>query len=224
MWSYIYCNDRGLEELPPLQPGVFYQTKLFLRNNHISSIKEGQLLPSLLTLGLNNNSLTSIPAAVCQLPHLTDLKLAYNLLTSIDADTLLPGSLVSLDAGFNNIAAVTAVMFRGHPYQNNLQRLLLFHNPLTSIAPGAFRYLKQLQLLDVSYTGLTRLPLALADLTSLDYLNLDNDLDLVCTCKESSLVTWSNSRPFNSRSLLGDCVVTSVIEFLQHVGRYCPAT
>ena len=180
-------------------------------NIGVRTIQEGRLMPSLTWLSLGNNALTSVPADVSHLHHLTYMNIESNNITSLD-DVALPNTLKHLYANDNKIKTITLFKFNGKdPADNSLDIVRLRNNPITYIATDAFKYLKRLSQLSLSRTRLTRLPLALADLTRSDQLNLNNIPDLECTCEESSLGAWYNHREKHDPLRYGgECGTTGV--------------
>ena len=195
---------------------------VFPQYNCIGTIQDGQLLiPSLKTIQLEHNNLTRVPADVSHLHHLEYLTLTWNRIEVID-DVTYPNTLEWIGADFNNIKTITLIKFNGNdPSNNKLHTLELGANPLTSIAADAFKYLKNLEVLTLFQTRLTRLPLALADLTRLGHLRIQEVPELECTCEESSLHTWSDKLYLRSE---GKCGKIHVWEFLERVAQKCPAS
>jgi len=197
--SNIQCNKDSMINgaFPKLKAGQFTQNMLTIENAGSPTINAEDLLPSLQYMKWVNpsspNPLTAIPPAVFTLTNLTKFSVAYNNITSID-NIIFPSSC-------------------------NLIMIDLSNNPLTNIAPGVFQNQENLKALFLSNTRLTRLPLALADLTSVEYIRLDNIPDLQCTCEESSLGTWYEHRINRHYGIHidGDCDVTSV----ENVASWC---
>ena len=139
-----------------------------------------------------------------------------------------PASLTTLHLEKNHIRTITAVNFSDDvttaDNNNNLKYLYLSDNPLARIAPGAFKYLKQLRGLYLSGTALSRLPLTLSDLSQLSNLDLGGISQLTCTCREAaSLVTWYDG--INFLNVKGDCRggTSTVKNFLANLAQKCPA-
>lgn len=206
--------------------------QLRLDSNKISD-PAGKLPISLVILAVKDNLLTGVPPSIKHLERLNSLSLDHNRITSID-DVIFPSnSLDDVNLSYNNITSIALIQFTD-PTNNTLERLRLYSNPLTSIAKDAFKYLKQLKVLSLSSTKLTRLPLALADLTSMKSLDLSYNTDMACTCEEASLSTWYTSigsgsgcmsywgKTMCSYTVTGNCQGgTSVRDFLSTLAPKC---
>ena len=92
-------------QLERLEVGVIndlgHLTNLDLSNNQLKELGEGSLPPSLETLELNSNRLSSLPEGLSELPNLTHLSLANNLLVKISLPPL--PNLRQLDLSSNQL-------------------------------------------------------------------------------------------------------------------------
>uniref|UniRef100_A0A8B9PQT9 Opticin n=1 Tax=Apteryx owenii TaxID=8824 RepID=A0A8B9PQT9_APTOW len=140
-----YCDDAGLERIPPLPPHTAY---LYARFNRIGRIRAGDFagLKKLKRIDLTSNSISWVdPDAFRLLPSLQELILLGNKLTALPE---LPLSIIRLDARLNRI-------------------------PSAGIRPEAFRDLTQLQFLHLSDNELDYIPVPLPQ--SLRSLHLQNN-------------------------------------------------
>ncbi|XP_062450789.1 opticin [Rhea pennata] len=140
-----YCDDAGLERIPPLPPQTAY---LYARFNRIGQIRAGDFagLKKLKHIDLTSNSISRADAdAFRLLPSLQELILPGNRLTALPE---LPRSIVRLDARLNRISSA-------------------------GVRPDAFRDLTQLQFLYLSDNELDYIPSPLPQ--SLRSLHLQNN-------------------------------------------------
>ncbi|NXA52621.1 OPT protein, partial [Nothocercus julius] len=140
-----YCDDAGLERVPPLPPHTAY---LYARYNRIGHVRAADFagLAQLKRIDLTSNSISRADAdAFRLLPRLQELLLPGNRLTALPE---LPRSLVRLDARLNRI-------------------------PSAGLRPDAFRDLAQLQFLHLSDNELDFIPAPLPQ--SLRSLHLQNN-------------------------------------------------
>ncbi|XP_068774023.1 opticin [Struthio camelus] len=141
----VYCDDAGLERIPPLPPETAY---LYARFNRIGEIRAGDFvgMKKLKRIDLTSNSISQADAdAFRLLPSLQELILPGNRLTALPE---LPRSIVRLDARLNRI-------------------------PSAGVRPEAFRDLTQLQFLHLSDNELDYIPAPLPQ--SLRSLHLQNN-------------------------------------------------
>ncbi|XP_015590280.1 protein artichoke [Cephus cinctus] len=148
--------------------------------------------PTLVTLGLTRNLIREIPSRLFfNFERLTSIKLCGNMLSSISQNTFtgLEDTLLNLDLSYNRLTAVTELPLR------NLLLLNLAGNQLKRVSPETFKFLPNLQYLnlsnnplyggfppifpsslitlDISYTGLKILPSVLfLNLESLEKISL----------------------------------------------------
>ncbi|KAM8795932.1 opticin [Eudromia elegans] len=140
-----YCDDAGLERVPPLPPHTAY---LYARFNRIAHLRAEDFagLTQLKRIDLTSNSISRADAdAFRLLPRLQELLLPGNRLTALPE---LPRSIVRLDARLNSI-------------------------PSAGLRPDAFRDLTQLQFLHLSDNELDLVPAPLPQ--SLRSLHLQNN-------------------------------------------------
>ena len=153
------------------------------------------------------------------LPNLETLPLSDNKIESLE-NTTISSSLRFLWLQRNSITSLQPLSFENN--QCSLTAIYLTGNPLKTISQEAFTSCNTLHTLDLSYTQITRLPLALSDLTSLKVLQLHDNQDLVCTCEEgSALRSWfARVEPYTS----GRCGYTDVdvTDFLTVLAEKCP--
>lgn len=186
---------------------------LDFNNNHIFDTNSGSLQPDLGELILSNNYLPSIPRIMNNLNFLTNIDMNSNRVTAIfGAD--IPVSVLALYLNQNLITELTDTSF---PQNSSIKDLNLNNNPLSMISLNAFQNLAKLSKLHLQYTKLTRLPVAIAALSSLDFLDVRGSDDLVCTCMEKSLKIR-----IGSSSVLGDCGRMSVYNFFTQLSQNCP--
>ncbi|XP_044531693.1 opticin [Gracilinanus agilis] len=141
----VYCDDADLERIPPLPQETTY---FYARFNHISRIQSEDFkgLRKLKRIDLTSNSISTIEDDALQLlPALQELIMPENKLIFLPK---LPGSLVRLDAQFNNL--------RG-----------------SGILPDSFKELKKLEFLYLSDNEMDYIPVPLP--SSLRSLHLQNN-------------------------------------------------
>ncbi|XP_035827364.1 adenylate cyclase [Aplysia californica] len=159
---------------------------------HVANIALPQ--GSLSVLDLSHNNFRETPKVILGLVRLRVLNLAHNLLTEVRGEQF--------------------------PIGSGLEQLYLQGNPLTSLATDAFHRLQHLQLLDLSATKLTRLPLALAQLSAVEIVDVRGVSPLVCTCVERALRPWALSLPH--LVLLGHCGEIPLTYFFRVLAAQCP--
>ncbi|NWJ09718.1 OPT protein, partial [Crypturellus undulatus] len=143
-----YCDDAGLERVPPLPPHTAY---LYARFNRIGHVRAADFagLPQLKRIDLSSNSISRADAdAFRLLPRLQELLLPGNRLTALPE---LPRSLVRLDARLNSI-------------------------PSAGLRPDAFRDLTQLQFLHLSDNELDSIPVPLPQSLRSLHLQQNNNI------------------------------------------------
>ncbi|XP_056670597.1 opticin [Monodelphis domestica] len=141
----VYCDDADLERIPPLPQETTY---FYARFNHISRIQSEDFkgLRKLKRIDLTSNSISTIEDDALQLlPALQELIIPENKLIFLPK---LPGSVVRLDAQFNNL--------RG-----------------SGILPESFKELKKLEFLYLSDNEMDYIPVPLP--SSLRSLHLQNN-------------------------------------------------
>ncbi|XP_030576550.1 lumican [Archocentrus centrarchus] len=155
--SAMYCDNRKLKFVPIVPTGIKY---LYLQNNLIEEIKAGvfdNVTDTLRWLILDNNQITNAKVSKGTIDKLTALEklfFSYNNLI----EPIIPPSkaLEELRLTDNKLSKFPAGLLSD---KENLTSIHLQHNELTSDAiTGAFKGLKKLLSLDVSYNKLKKLP------------------------------------------------------------------
>ncbi|XP_006131134.1 lumican [Pelodiscus sinensis] len=154
--SAMYCDDLKLKSLPIVPPGIKY---LYVRNNMIEGIEENAFdnVTDLQWLILDHNNLenSKIKGRVfSKLKSLKKLHINYNNL--VEAVGPLPNTMDDLQLSHNKITKISPNVLEGLV---NLTVLHLQNNQLkTDSLSGAFKSLKSLLYLDLSFNQLTKLP------------------------------------------------------------------
>lgn len=188
---------------------------LDLSGNEIQDPNSGSL-PSIMTyLELDNNSLPSIPTIMFSVTGLVSIVMSYNRVTNILAQEI-PAWIEELQFGYNLITELTDTSF---PVKSIINSIDLMYNPIVKISDHAFDNLPKLNILNLQGTQLTRLPLALATLSLLTWLDITSDHDLVCTCLEKSLAPWILTR---QTTILAKCGDTDIYDFFDILSQSCP--
>ncbi|XP_072454828.1 leucine-rich repeats and immunoglobulin-like domains protein 1 isoform X2 [Notamacropus eugenii] len=134
-------------------PHGLHIKELHLGSNRISTLEPGafdSLSRSLLTLRLNKNRITQLPAKAFKLPRLTQLELNRN-----------------------RIRLIEGLTFQG---LDNLDVLKLQRNNISQLTDGAFWGLSKMQVLHLEYNSLTEVNSgSLYGLTALHQLHLSNN-------------------------------------------------
>lgn len=208
-------NDNLLTSIPDMS-FLTLVTSLDYTNNHISDPSSGVIPGGLTYLNLGKNLLPSIPSIFKTMKSVPNLVLSYNRILSIQGSDF-PNSTTTVDLGNNIIAELTDSSFQENSI---ITKLLLPFNPISKISLSAFDNLPQLQQLDIKHTKLTRLPLAIASLTKLNYIDVTGSADLVCTCLEKSLQPILSA--LDSFNVVGDCGQTSLYIFFRELSPSCP--
>ncbi|XP_074840092.1 lumican [Carettochelys insculpta] len=170
--SAMYCDDLKLKSIPIVPPGIKY---LYLRSNMIDGIEENAFdnVTDLEWLILDHNRLenSKIKGRVfSKLKSLKKLHINFNNLT--EAVGPLPNTLDDLQLSHNRITRISPNTLEGLV---NLTVLHLQNNQLkTDSVSGAFKGLKSLLYLDLSFNQLTKLPKGLPH--ALLMLYFDNNL------------------------------------------------
>lgn len=195
----LYLDSTGLTRIPDF----FNMTsllKLFLERSQIKNSTASLLPRSVTTLYLVSNDLTAVPYDIDDLRNLLIVNLALNAITDVSFD-MFPTRLISLDLSQNQLTKITKATSADHSL---LETLYLHHNPLTEIASTAFKNLVFLTQLDLRFTRLTVLPLALQSLKQLGTLLMSNITSLSCTSPPpEGLVEWLRSS--GSVIIYGNC-------------------
>ncbi|XP_037369788.1 lumican [Talpa occidentalis] len=165
----MYCDELKLKSVPMVPPGIKY---LYLRNNQIDHIEEKAFenVTDLQWLILDHNLLenSKIKGNVfSKLKQLKKLHINHNNLTELVGP--LPKSLEDLQLTHNKITKLGSL-----DGLVNLTFVHLQHNQLKEdVISSAFRGLKSLEYLDLSFNQLTKLPSGLP--VSLLTLYLDHN-------------------------------------------------
>lgn len=189
-------------------------TSLDLNNNQISDAFSGSVSVTIDELNFGYNLLPHIPNMYKNLQIITFMNLPHNSIREV-LGTDIPLWITDLDLDYNLITELTDSSF---PVNSSLKGLTLDNVPLVKISSLAFVNLGSLISLSLVNTRLTRLPLSLAYLTGVRYLDLRNNDDLVCTCLEKSLAPIVNS----GLELSGNCGYISIYTFFSILSANCP--
>ncbi|BFZ20816.1 hypothetical protein BsWGS_23855 [Bradybaena similaris] len=190
--------------------------KLDLTHNTISDPYSGSMPVDMFALDLGYNLLPYIPRAMSNLTRLNDLTLISNLVREITASDF-PSGVIWVHLGYNLITELKDSTF---PPNSTIQYLHLNNNPISRISLKAFQNLPNVTLVNLAGTRITRVPLALATVSSLIVFNATGCSRLVCTCQENSLA--SLFLPLLPGDIHGDCGVTSIYAFFANLSSGCP--
>ncbi|CAG5124720.1 unnamed protein product [Candidula unifasciata] len=182
-------------------------------NNQISDPNSGAGSEIVSSADFSYNLLQSVPVIYRSLKSVTIMLLPHNLIHRLQ-DTDIPYWVVNLDLEYNLITELTDTSF---PANSSLLFLTLDNNPIKSISSLAFKNLHSLESLTMQDTKLTRLPLTLAHLTSISYISLSYNPELVCTCLEKGV---GKIAPYVDMS--GMCGIVSIYNFLVELSPGCP--
>lgn len=200
-------------------PNVSFLAKiegLDFSSNQMSQSNTGSVPPTINTIDLSHNSLTYIPLFLKTLRNIFEMLLSYNAITRItDAD--FSKTITGVDLRYNLISELKDNSF---PADSIIATLQLNGNPIVAISSLALSTLPQLMELNLQATKLTRLPLALASLTGVRFVDFTNNPGLVCTCLEKGLGAWVATFPRGT--ILGDCGQTSIYDFFSLLSPLCP--
>lgn len=169
--SAMYCDNLKLKKIPIIPSGIQY---LYLQNNMIEGIDDDtfQNVTDLKWLVLDHNHLSNANIkknAFSKLKELQRLYVSFNNLTELVGP--LPKTMTDLYATNNKISKITPNILEG---LENLTVVHLQHNALKEDSiSGAFKGLKSLLYLDLSYNELTKLPIGLPP--TINFLYFDNN-------------------------------------------------
>ncbi|XP_051957070.1 lumican [Xyrauchen texanus] len=169
--SAIYCDNRGLDQLPV---GLPHRTQyLFLQGNNITSLSSRAFAnaTNLRWLLLDHNQLLSEQldnALFSNLTFLVNLFINNNNLTEVPVG--LPRGLKQLRLAYNHIEKISPGVFQN---LESLTLLLLQGNRLKTIEEGDFKGFVALYLLDLSHNFLETFPKHLP--SSIQQLYLSNN-------------------------------------------------
>uniref|UniRef100_A0A8C5PHF6 Lumican n=1 Tax=Leptobrachium leishanense TaxID=445787 RepID=A0A8C5PHF6_9ANUR len=167
--SAMYCDNLKLKTIPPVPKGIQY---LYLQNNLIESIDDDAFknVTDLKWLILDRNQLTNAKIkknAFSPLKELQKLYISYNNLTELVGP--LPKTMDDLRATNNKISKITPNILEG---LENLTVVHLQHNALKEDSiSGAFKGLKSLVYLDLSYNEMSKLPKGIPPSVSMLYFD-----------------------------------------------------
>ncbi|KAM9313393.1 lumican [Gastrophryne carolinensis] len=167
--SAMYCDNLKLKKIPMVPSGIQY---LYLQNNMIEGIDDDafQNVTDLKWLILDHNYLSNANIkknAFSKLKELQKLYMSFNNLTELVGP--LPKSMDDLRVTNNKLAKITPNILEG---LENLTVIHLQHNKLKEDSvSGAFKGLKSLLYLDLSYNEFTKLPIGLPPSTTMLYFD-----------------------------------------------------
>lgn len=157
--SAMYCDNLKLKKIPMVPSGIQY---LYLQNNMIEGIDDNafQNVTDLKWLILDHNHLTNANIkknAFSKLKELQKLYMSFNNLTELVGP--LPKTMDDLRVTNNKLSKITPNILEG---LENLTVVHLQHNKLKEDSiSGAFKGLKSLMYLDLSFNALTKVPMGL---------------------------------------------------------------
>jgi adenylate cyclase len=169
----IRMTNMALKRVPAGIRASATLSRLDISSNRIADLESVPLheIPTLLSLKVQNNKLSSIPSYFVQMKALKYLNISNNKFETFPAVVSEMSNLVDLDISFNNIAELPSEMSN----LKSLERLLAYGNDLVTF-PESFSTLANLRVLDVRRNKLTDLTsvYALPNLATLqaDYNNL----------------------------------------------------
>ncbi|XP_063303188.1 lumican [Pelobates fuscus] len=169
--SAMYCDNLKLKKIPIVPAGIQY---LYLQNNMIEGIEDDAFknVTDLRWLILDHNHLTNANIkknAFSNLKELQKLYISFNNLTELVGP--LPKTMDDLRATNNKIAKINPNILEG---LENLTVVHLQNNALKEDSiSGAFKGLKSLVYLDLSYNELTKLPKGLPPSVSMLYFDFN---------------------------------------------------
>uniref|UniRef100_A0A0B7BLL2 LRRCT domain-containing protein n=1 Tax=Arion vulgaris TaxID=1028688 RepID=A0A0B7BLL2_9EUPU len=203
----LFIESIGLTVLPNLS-GLTKLTAIKLGYNNISDPTSGSLPMSVTYLQLQFNNLPSVPTVVSNVADIGILDLSNNQITNISMD-MLSSKIYYLDLSNNNISEITeAIGTRIY----SLDTLNLKFNPITYIAPSAFKSITSLIDLYLDNTFLTELPVALSSLINLRTLTITPG-SLTCECPsppelgkwyQTNVVAYKINNACNNGTLMTD--------------------
>lgn len=126
-----------------------------------------QEFSNLKSLFLNSNSFTEIPAAIYHLPTLTTLGLSYNQITSLPDNINTLQNLKELDVSGNPIHSFSPAIIQN----KNLRKISLGNLGLT-IFPAFLLKMQQLESINLTGNHILRIPQNIQELNNLKELNL----------------------------------------------------
>ncbi|XP_060583870.1 carboxypeptidase N subunit 2-like [Ruditapes philippinarum] len=173
--SFFYFDDNNMEIFPDLS--LFHNVYSMTANKNGFLVMNGDFLTSLnftiYSLDLNRNNFTRIPYAVNEFRSLAQLNMAYNSITSVAEP---------------DVSKLT-----------DLNVLDLKGNPILYISKESFINNLKLNVLDLSETRLSQIPVAVMTLSNLVQLGLDNT-PVDCTCDLAYLKSWNKTNTISDTS------------------------
>lgn len=198
-------------------PNLSFMTNLRsldLSHNEIADVYSDSLPSSIDELNLSHNLFMLIPTTYRNLTFLRHMYLSHNTIQEFQASDIPPW-ITDVDLTNNLITELTRGCFSNN---SGLRVLALDNNPIATITKPAFKNLGSLVSLSMKNTKLTRLPLSLAYLTNIRYVDLSNNPGLVCTCQEESL----RATILSNIQLSGNCGPISIYNFYATLDLTCP--
>ncbi|CAG5124722.1 unnamed protein product [Candidula unifasciata] len=189
--------------------------KVDLSYNRIADPNLGSFPVDMFEVNLEHNLLPFIPKALSNLTRLIELEMISNMVRQITAEDFPPG-VIWVFLGHNLITELEDTTF---PVNSTIQYLHLNNNPINHISNKAFHNFPKLTLVNLAETKITRLPLALASVSTLIVFDATNCTELVCTCEEKSLAPVLT--PVLSGDVHGNCGDTSIYEFFANYSSAC---
>jgi len=177
--THLYLNDNAISDLPPEIGLLTHLEMLHLSNNPFSTLPpELGLLTNLTHLYLNNNRLISLPSKISQLKNLTQLYLYDNELQVLPEQIRELSNLSWLGIAGNKIKEVPSWI--GDLI--NLETLVIgtgnYQKVSIPILPPEIGNLTNLKRLDLVNLSLSKLPVEMKKLLSLQILRLDGNPNL----------------------------------------------
>lgn len=212
----VTLNDNFLTAIPDLWFLTQLQSIDFT-NNHISDVNSGGFPVGISDVTLGSNLLGSIPMIMKYLNYVSKLKLDSNRISAIQGWDFPPAT-DSADFGYNLITAITKSCF---PANSMISFIVLSYNPISQISSDAFDNVPHLTDLNIQHSKLTRLPMAVASLSLLNYFDVSNSANLVCTCLEKKLETRISA--MMADNVVGNCGATSIYVFFTELSHDCPS-
>ena len=181
-WSTIYLNlmNNRLTTIPAnafrnLATAKATHINIRLQNNNINIIENDAfngIENAVTSLMLANNNLSSLPRVLNKLTKLTTLGINSNPISTLDATVMMSigSSLVSFSLDCSSFNAFPTEL----SFLNKLQYLSVI-NPFTILPSNAFRGLESsLTHLDMPYSNLETVPVAICNLVNLTKLTLSS--------------------------------------------------
>ncbi|KAI9810355.1 MAG: cysteinyl-tRNA synthetase [Pycnora praestabilis] len=152
--------------LPPSLSLATRLTVLDISNNRLEQLEHAELdkLPSLVSIKMSNNKLTSLPSYFGKFRSLRSLNISSNYLEEFSDFLCDLKSLVDLDISFNSISGLPRI-----GQLATLERLWATNNRITGAFPESANRLKNLKEVDIRHNGLTSIDV-IAELPRLEQL------------------------------------------------------